>query len=300
MHEGNDQMKIGFIGLGNMGTPIVKHLIRAGNELWVYDLQAHAVANLVKEGAFAANTVAEIARKCEVIFTMLQTGDQVQSVCLGVDGIFENAMSGMLYIDCSSIDISTARSLHCEAVQRAIAMIDAPVSGGVMGAENKTLTIMVGGEEAIFRRAEPILSEIGKNIIHAGSAGNGQAAKICNNMLLGISMIGVSEAFNLAEKLGLSAEKLFAISSMSSGQCWAMTSYAPVAGLVPSAPSNRGFTPGFAAKMMLKDLRLAQEAAADVGASTPLGAQAAAIYSLYCNDGGSEMDFSGVINFLKS
>jgi len=209
------------------------------------------------------------------------------------------AGSDALLIDSSTIDVVTARAVAAAAQAKGIAMLDAPVSGGVGGAQAGTLTFMVGGDAAAFARAKPILEQMGKTIVHAGGAGNGQAAKICNNMILGVSMIAVSEAFVLAEKLGLDAQKLFDISSKSSGQCWSMTSYCPVPGPVPASPANRDYKAGFTAAMMLKDLQLAQDAAAAAGAKTPLGADAARLYSQYVASGEGPKDFSGVIGFIR-
>jgi 3-hydroxyisobutyrate dehydrogenase len=223
----------------------------------------------------------------------------VREVYLGTGGIIENANEGTLLIDCSTIDVATARTVAGAAQERGLDMIDAPVSGGVGGAQGATLTFMVGGSAAAFGRARPILAQMGKTIVHAGGSGNGQAAKICNNMILGVSMIAVSEAFLLAEKLGLDAQKLFDISSKSSGQCWSMTSYCPVPGPVPASPANRDYQAGFTAAMMLKDLKLAQEAAHAAGAATPMGAEAAEIYERWCGQGEAGRDFSGIIRLLR-
>jgi 3-hydroxyisobutyrate dehydrogenase len=229
---------------------------------------------------------------------MLQSGDQVKAVCLGSDGLFNHARPEIIYIDSSSIEISTTIELHSEAENMGVFMVDAPVSGGVSGASAGSLTFMVGGSEKNFLRAKPILEKMGKKIIHAGDLGHGQAAKICNNLILGISMIAVGEGFNLAQKLGLDPKKFFEISSNASGQCWSMTSYCPVPGIVEQAPSNKNYEAGFMTKMMLKDLRLGQHAAESVGASIPLGTEAAELYSLFLNQGNGEMDFSGIIKML--
>jgi len=223
----------------------------------------------------------------------------VSSVYLGDGGLLSVADKGTLFIDSSTIDVETARAVIAEAECVGMQMVDAPVSGGVGGAEAGTLTFMVGGETSAFGAAKPYLDVMGQNIFHAGGAGNGQVAKVCNNMLLGISMIGVSEAFVLAEKLGLDGQTLFDISSTASGQCWSMTSYCPVPGPVPSSPANRDYQPGFTAGMMLKDLRLAQAAAQSAKAATPLGAEAAALYSLMEAAGHESVDFSGIIKLLK-
>lgn len=292
-------MHISFIGLGHMGQPMVKNLMQAGYQLKVYDVIAKAVDALVAEGATAAHSIADAAREADVIITMLQTGEQVKSVCLSENGLFHFAKRDAMYIDCSSIEITVTKELHHLAEMRGIKMVDAPVSGGVGGATKATLTFMVGGKAENFESVFPILSKMGKKIIHAGAAGSGQAAKICNNLMLGISMIAVSEGFNLAEKLGLEAKKLFEISSNASAQCWSMTSYCPVPGLVDNVPSNNAYKPGFTAKMMLKDLRLGQHAAESINATIPLGAMAAELYSLFVSEGNGELDFSGIIKLLK-
>jgi 3-hydroxyisobutyrate dehydrogenase len=290
--------QIAFIGLGHMGQPMVRNLLAAGFAVRVFDLMPTAIQSLMAHGATAAKSLADAAQGADVIFTMLQTGQQVKDVCLGADGLFAHTKPDVLYIDSSSIEMTTTRELHTMAHSMNIAMLDAPVSGGVAGAEAASLTFMVGGTDENFTRGLPFLEKMGKKIVHAGTAGNGQAAKICNNLILGISMIAVSEAFTLGQKLGLDPKKLFEISSNASGQCWSMTSYSPVPGLVEKAPSNNNYQPGFTAKMMLKDLRLGQHAAESVNASIPLGAEAAEIYSLFVGQGGSEMDFSGVIKLL--
>ncbi|MDX1900561.1 MAG: 3-hydroxyisobutyrate dehydrogenase [Gammaproteobacteria bacterium] len=292
-------MKIGFIGLGHMGFPMAKNLMTAGHRVSVFDISEKAIQSAVVLGATSADSIKILAQQSDAIITMLQTGQQVRDVCLGENGIFENARDLLLYMDCSSIEITTTRELHTLASQKKIGMLDAPVSGGVTGAELGTLTIMVGGEVKHFQRAEPILKLLGKKIIHAGQAGNGQAAKICNNLILGISMIAVSEGFSLAEKLGLEAKIFFDISSNASGQCWSMTNYCPVPNVIERAPSNQNYAPGFAAKMMLKDLRLAQHAAESVGGNIPLGAEATELYSLFVNQGFAEKDFSAIIKMIN-
>jgi 3-hydroxyisobutyrate dehydrogenase len=292
-------LNISFVGLGHMGNPMVRNLLKSGFKIKVYDVVPAAVESVVAHGAIAATTLAEAAAQSDIIITMLQTGQQVSQVCLGEQGLFANAKTDALYIDSSSIDIVTTRQLHQEAIARHIAMIDAPVSGGVAGAEAAALTFMVGGTDNNYQRALPILEKMGKKIVHAGEAGHGQAAKICNNLILAISMIAVCEGFNLGEKLGLDPKKFFEISSNASGQCWSMTSYCPVPGIVEKAPSNNQYLPGFMAKMMLKDLRLGQHAAEAVGATIPLGAEAAELYALFVNQGQGEVDFSGIIQMLK-
>jgi 3-hydroxyisobutyrate dehydrogenase len=291
--------KIGFIGLGNMGLPMAQNLIKAGNTVRGYDVAAAAVEKLVGGGGRAANSAADACQDAEVVVTMLPAGEHVREVYLGANGVLAKVGEGTLLIDSSTIDVESARAVAAAASERGLAMIDAPVSGGVAGAQAGTLTFMVGGPDEAFARAKPLLEAMGKTIVHAGAAGNGQAAKICNNMVLGASMIVVSEAFLLAEKLGLDAQKLFDISSKSSGQCWSMTSYCPVPGLVPTSPANRGYQAGFTAAMMLKDLKLARDVARATQATTPLGAGAAVVYQQFVESGDAGVDFSGIIRFLR-
>jgi 3-hydroxyisobutyrate dehydrogenase len=290
---------IGFIGLGNMGGPMAINLVKAGHRVLGFDLSEAAMAAHAEAGGEKAAGIADLAAAADVVVTMLPAGKHVRQIYTGEGGILENARPGTLLIDSSTIDVDSARAVIEAASDKGMKMVDAPVSGGVAGAAGGTLTFMVGGTDEAFAAARPYLEIMGKTIVHAGGAGNGQAAKICNNMILGISMIGVSEAFVLAEKLGLDAQKLFDISSTASGQCWSLTSYCPVPGPLPSSPANRDYQPGFAAEMMLKDLKLAQEAAHSAGAATPLGAEAAALYSLFCNTGGEGQDFSGIVKFLR-
>jgi 3-hydroxyisobutyrate dehydrogenase len=290
---------IGFIGLGNMGAPMAANLLTAGHQVIGYDVVASACAALAQQGGRAAASAPEAAAAGEIVITMLPAGPQVRQVYLGPDGVIARARRGALLIDCSTIDVETARAVAAAAADSGFEMLDAPVSGGVIGAEAGTLTFMVGGEASAFARGEPILQAMGKTIVHAGPAGNGQTAKICNNMILGASMIAVCEGFALAEKLGLPAQTLFDIASKSTSQCWAMTSYCPVPGPVPAAPSNRGYAPGFTAAMMLKDLRLAQQAAGATAAATPLGAAAASLYQMFVDGGDGQLDFSGIMRFLR-
>jgi 3-hydroxyisobutyrate dehydrogenase len=289
---------IGFIGLGNMGGPMARNLIKAGHKIRVFDIVKANVDAAAKAGAELVASAADVAADAAIVVTMLPAGEHVRDVYMERGKVIASAAKGTLFIDCSTIDVETAREVSAAAAAAGHEMVDAPVSGGTVGAENATLTFMCGGSDAAFARAEPILKAMGKTIVHAGAAGNGQAAKICNNMILGISMIAVCEGFVLAEKLGLDAQKLFEISSKSSGQCWSMTTYCPVPGPVPTSPANRGYKPGFTGAMMVKDMRLAQEAAHATGTSTPLGAAAQALYALYCGRGGSGDDFSGIIRML--
>ncbi len=290
---------IGFIGVGNMGGPMARNLLKAGHKVKAFDVGKAALDAVIAAGASPATSPADAAKGVEAVITMLPAGEHVRDVYLGAGGIIQAAPAGTLFADCSTIDVETARSVNAAAAKAGHDMVDAPVSGGVAGAEAATLTFMVGGGDKAFARAQPLLQAMGKNILHAGAAGNGQAAKICNNMILGISMIAVSEGFLLAEKLGLDAQKLFDIASKSSGQCWSMTAYCPVPGPVPTSPANRDYKPGFTAAMMLKDMRLAQQAAGATSTATPLGAAAQAIYALFVAGGNGGTDFSGVIKLLR-
>jgi 3-hydroxyisobutyrate dehydrogenase len=291
--------RIGFLGLGNMGMPMAQNLLKVGHALAGFDVVAASLGKLNAAGGTAAASVAQACAGAEVVITMLPAIQQVRDVYLDPQGVIASVAPGTLLIDSSTIDVDTARAVSAAAEARGLAMLDAPVSGGIAGAHAASLTFMVGGSAAAFGRARPILEQMGKTIVHAGPAGNGQAAKICNNMILGVSMIAVSEAFLLAEKLGLEAQTLFDISSKSSGQCWSLTSYCPVPGPVPASPANRDYQAGFTAAMMLKDLKLSQDAAAAAGAATPMGAQAAALYEDYCGRGEAGKDFSGIIRMLR-
>jgi 3-hydroxyisobutyrate dehydrogenase len=290
---------IGFIGLGNMGAPMAANLVKAGHQVTGFDIVPGAAEALAIKGGRATASAAEAAAASEIVITMLPAGPQVRSVYLGEGGVLAHARNGALLIDCSTIDVETARAVATAAADAGFDMLDAPVSGGVAGAEAASLTFMVGGAASVFARAQPVLAAMGRTIVHAGPAGNGQAAKICNNMLLGISMIAVCEAFSLAERLGLEAQTLFDISAKSSGQCWALTSYCPVPGPVPPSPANRDYAPGFTAAMMLKDLRLAQQAAGATAAPTPLGAAAANLYQLFVDEGAGVLDFSAIYRFIR-
>jgi 3-hydroxyisobutyrate dehydrogenase len=289
---------IGFIGLGNMGGPMAANLVKAGHQVTGYDIVPGAVAALTAVGGRAAASAAEAAAAGEIVITMLPAGPQVREVYLGNGGVLGRARKGALLVDCSTIDVDTARAVAAAAREAGFDMLDAPVSGGTAGAAAATLTIMAGGGEAAFARARPILEAMGRTIVHAGPSGNGQAVKICNNMMMAISMIGVCEAFTLAHKLGLATQTLFDVSSKSSGQCWALTNYCPAPGPVPASPANRDYAAGFTAAMMLKDLRLAQQAAGATAAPTPLGGAAAALYQLFVDDGTGGLDFSAIYRFI--
>lgn len=288
-------MEIGFIGLGNMGSGMAANLAKAGHSVFVFDLNKDAIARAVAMGCIGVENAENAAK--EVIITMLPAGTHVRELLIGL--LFNKAEKGTIFIDCSTIDIESARILAAAAHKAGHEFVDAPVSGGVAAANAGTLTFMVGGSENGFSRAKPILENMGKKIFHSGASGNGQAAKICNNMLLGITMIGTSEAFVLAQKLGLSAQTFFDISSVSSGQNWSMTSYCPVAGPVPTSPANNDYKAGFAAAMMLKDLRLANEAALSANAQTPLGEMAKELYEEMEKQGLGATDFSGIIKILE-
>ncbi|QPC92486.1 3-hydroxyisobutyrate dehydrogenase [Mesorhizobium sp. INR15] len=287
---------IAFIGLGNMGNPMAANLVKAGHTVHGFDLMPENLVVAREHGVvIMANALAAV-KDADVVITMLPAGKHVLSV---YEDIAPKAKSGALFIDSSTIDVESARKAHAIASKNGLLSIDAPVSGGTGGASAGTLTFMAGGSKDAFAAAEPVLKPMAGRVVHCGDGGAGQAAKICNNMILGISMIGVAEAFVLAEKLGLSHQALFDVASTSSGQCWSLTTYCPVPGPVPTSPANRDYKPGFAAALMLKDLKLAQEAAQGSGAVTPLGAEAAQLYALFNAQGNGGADFSGIINFLR-
>ncbi|MER9884529.1 3-hydroxyisobutyrate dehydrogenase [Mesorhizobium sp. M0114] len=287
---------IAFIGLGNMGNPMAANLVKAGYAVNGFDLVPENLVIAREHGVvIMANAVAAV-KDADAVITMLPAGKHVLSVYADIAA---KAKKGALFIDSSTIDVESARKAHATAAKHGLLTIDAPVSGGTGGAAAGTLTFMAGGSKDAFAKAEPILKPMAGRIVHCGDDGAGQAAKICNNMILGISMIGVAEAFVLAEKLGLSHQALFDVASTSSGQCWSLTTYCPVPGPVPTSPANNGYKPGFAAALMLKDLKLSQEAAQSVGAATPLGAEAAQLYALFNAQGNAGADFSGIINFLR-
>ncbi len=288
--------KIAVIGLGNMGLPMAGNLAKAQHNVSGFDLVAANIAKADERGVKAAKSAAEAVGDADVVVTMLPAGKHV----LGVyEEILSKAKKGTLFIDSSTIDVASARAAHEMARNAGMIALDAPVSGGTGGAEAATLTFMVGGDADAFEKARPVLEKMGKKVVHCGDAGAGQVAKVCNNMILGVTMIAVSEGFLLGEKLGLSPQKLFDVVSTATGQCWAVNSYAPVPGLVPTAPSNRGFTGGFANNLMLKDMKLSQEASASAGVSTPLGAAATQLYALANAYGDGGKDFSAIIQLLK-
>ena len=287
---------IAFIGLGNMGGPMAANLIKAGHNVKGFDLVQASKDAAKADGVSIAASATDAVKDAQIVITMLPAGKHVLSVW---NEIIPSMHKGALMIDCSTIDVDSAKQTHALAAKAQLPSIDAPVSGGTGGAKGATLTFMAGGDAKAFAAAKPVLENMGKKVVHCGEAGAGQAAKICNNMILGISMIGVSEAFALAEKLGLSHQSLFDVASTSSGQCWSLTTYCPVPGPVATSPANNEYRPGFAAELMLKDLRLSQEAAKAAGASTPLGAHAASIYESFEKAGHGGVDFSGVINHIR-
>jgi len=288
---------IAFIGLGNMGGPMAANLVKAGHKVVGFDLLAAHLEEAKANGLEIATSALEAVQSADAVITMLPAGKHVLSV---YEDTTPYARKDSVFIDCSTIDVGSARKAHEIAAMHGQLSVDAPVSGGTGGAAAGTLTFMAGGSDDAFAKAEPLLKPMAGKIVHCGGDGAGQAAKICNNMILGISMIGVSEAFVLAEKLGLSHQALFDVASTSSGQCWSLTTYCPVPGPVPTSPANRDYRPGFAAALMLKDLKLSQEAAKSAGAATPLGAHAEELYSRFDNEGHGGEDFSGIINFLRA
>ena len=289
-------MIIGFIGLGNMGGGMAANLVKAGHSVRAFDLSPEALDRAKANGCATFSTVAEVVQGVDAVVSMLPNGAIVDSVYKG--DVIGNAPVSALLLDCSTIDVATARTVAQAAADAGYAMVDAPVSGGIAAANGGTLTFMVGGSDAAFARAEPILAAMGKAVIHAGASGAGQAAKICNNMLLGASMIATCETFRLAEKLGLDLQTFFDISSKASGQNWSMTAYCPVPGVGPQSPADNGYQGGFASALMLKDLKLAMAAAQDAGAHVPMGELAEKLYASYADAGNGGVDFSGIIKTL--
>ena len=289
--------RVAFIGLGNMGSGMAANLAKAGHEVRAFDLSEAALAKAEQHGCIRSGTAAEAVAEAEAVVTMLPAGKHVREVYEA--SVIGRAPTSAILIDCSTIDVATAREEIGKAEAAGYQMVDAPVSGGIAAADAGTLTFMVGGGEEAFRRAETFLAPMGKAVIHAGGPGSGQAAKICNNMLLAASMIATCETFVLARKLGLDAQIFFDIASKASGQCWSMTSYCPVPGVGPTTPADRGYDGGFAAALMLKDLRLAMEAAQSVDAYTPMGAYAEELYTRFAEGlGGGGKDFSGIIRMI--
>lgn len=289
-------MKIAFIGLGNMGGGMAANLVKAGHSVNAFDLSPEALARAQDNGCTPFTSVRAAVAGVDAVVSMLPNGRIVDAVYEG--DVIGHAPKGAILLDCSTIDVATARKVTADAGAAGYEMVDAPVSGGIAAANGGTLTFMVGGADSAFQRAEPILAAMGKAVIHAGASGAGQAAKICNNMLLGASMIATCEAFRLAEKLGLDLQTFYDISSKASGQNWSMTSYCPVPGVGPQSPADNGYSQGFATALMLKDLKLAMEAAASVDADVPMGAKAAALYEAFDKAGQGGLDFSAIIKTL--
>ncbi|HWE99043.1 MAG TPA: 3-hydroxyisobutyrate dehydrogenase [Caulobacteraceae bacterium] len=288
---------IAFLGVGAMGLGMAANLAKSGQSVVAFDVSDEALGRARAEGCETAASADEAVTGADVVITMLPTGAHVREVYAGT--VIPRTPTGALVIDCSTIDVESARAVAADAAAAGLRPVDAPVSGGVAGAQSGALTFMVGCDEALFETVRQRLSPMARAVVHAGGAGAGQAAKICNNMVLGVSMLGVCEAFALAEKLGLAPERFFEIASQSSGQCWSLTSYCPWPGPVPAAPSNRGYEGGFLTALMLKDLKLAQEAASKSGAATPLGAQAEALYALFERLGYGGKDFSAVLQMMR-
>ena len=293
-------MQIAFIGLGNMGGPMAANLVSAGHEVYGFDRSAPAMEQAARLGVQTAPSPAAACHGAEAVITMLPAGQHVQEVYTGRAGVLAALTQATLLVDASTIDVTTARDLAARAGVDRHRMLDAPVSGGVTGAENATLTFMVGGDSDAFDSARPLFDAMGSKAVLAGGPGAGQAAKACNNMLLGISMIGLAEAFTLGERLGIKPETLFAIASAASGCSWAMLHHLPIPGIVETSSANRDFQPGFAAAMMLKDLTLAQEAAVETGTVTPLGAQAQKLYAEFVEGGGGTLDYAAVIRLIQA
>jgi 3-hydroxyisobutyrate dehydrogenase len=288
--------RIGFVGLGNMGAPMALNLLKAGHQVAGFDLVPAALEALAKAGGTPAASAAAAASGAEFVITMLPAGPHVRDAWLGAGGMAAAAAPGAILLDCSTIDVATAREVAAAAGRP---MLDAPVSGGTMGAAAGTLTFMVGGPEDAFAAATPLLQAMGRTIVHCGAAGAGQGVKLCNNMMLAATMIVTAEGFVLAEKLGLSHQALFDVTSKSSAASWALTSYCPVPGPVPASPANRDYQPGFAAALMLKDLGLAQDAARTSGAVTPAGAQALDLFRRFVDEGNGALDFSAIIRLIR-
>ncbi len=287
---------IGFIGLGNMGLPMAVNLVKAGHTVQGFDTIPEALAAAGEEKIVTCSTATEAVKGAETVITMLPNGKIVLSV---FEEVIAAAKPGTLFIDCSTVDVESARKAHAMAAEAGMGCIDAPVSGGISGAAAGTLTFMIGGSEENCRRAAPLLDILGGRQVRCGEGGAGQAAKICNNMLLAVSMIGTCEAFTLGQKLGLDPQALFDVMSTSSGSCWSINTYCPVPGVGPQSPADNDYKPGFAAGLMVKDTLLAQQAAEDVGQATPLGRHATELYQQFSGEGGAETDFSGIIQWIE-
>ena len=292
-------MNIGFIGLGNMGKGMALNLAKAGHKVSVYDINTEVVNNLNSKGCVGCSDLLTLVSDVEVVISMLPEGSHVRDVYLNENGVIAHANKDTLLIECSTIDINTIKNVGEIATNKGMRIIDAPVSGGIVGADNGTLTFMVGGSEINFNSALSILSDMGKNVIHAGELGAGLAVKICNNMILGTTMIALAESFTMAKKLGLDQKKFFEISSKATGMSWAMLNHLPVANIIETSSANNNFKPGFAAEMMLKDLSLAQNAADSVNISTPIGLKALDMYKEFINQGKGSLDYSAIIKLIE-
>lgn len=290
---------IGFIGLGNMGGPMAANLVKAGHHVTGFDLSPDALTAFENIGGVKASSAIDAVIDADVVITMLPAGKHVEAVYCGEGGLINAAKTGTLFLDSSTIDVETTRKVAAQGTAANMLMMDTPVSGGVGAAVAGTLTFMCGGSDEAFAKAKPILDVVGGNIIHAGASGTGQAAKICNNMMLGIQMISVCEAFAMADALGLERQKLYDISSKASGQCWSLTTYCPVPGPIPTTPANNDYEPGFATAMMLKDLRLAADAAKAVGVNTQIGQKAKELYEAMSEAGQDGKDFSAYFEFMS-
>jgi 3-hydroxyisobutyrate dehydrogenase len=288
---------IAFIGLGNMGGPMAANLVKAGHKVTAFDLVAASRDQAKADGAAVGESAVATVKGADIVITMLPAGKHVLSVW---NEVVPAMSKGALIIDCTTIDVESSKQAHALAAKHGMGSVDAPVSGGTGGARGATLTFMCGGDEKSFAAAKPVLEKMGKKIVHCGGAGAGQGVKICNNMVLAVSMIAVGEAFALAEKLGLSHQAVFDVVSTSSGQCWALTTYCPVPGPVPTSPANNDYKPGFATALMVKDLTLAQDAAKSSGAATPLGKHAQELYKAFDTAGNGGVDFSGIIQHVRS
>ena len=292
-------MNIGFIGLGNMGKGMALNLVKAGHNVNVYDINTEVVSYLNSKGCVGCSDILTLVSDVEVVISMLPEGSHVRDVYLNENGVIAHANKDTLLIECSTIDINTIKNVGEIATNKGMRIIDAPVSGGIVGADNGTLTFMVGGSEVNFNSALLILSDMGKNVIHAGELGAGLAVKICNNMILGTTMIALAESFTMAKKLGLDQKKFFEISSKATGMSWAMLNHLPVANIIETSSADNNFKPGFAAEMMLKDLSLAQNAADSVNISTPIGLKALDMYKEFINQGKGSLDYSAIIKLIE-
>ena len=291
--------RIAFIGLGNMGGPMSINLVKAGHQVRGYDIVAEKTARAAAGGVEAATSNPDAAKDADFVFTMLPTGKEVREVLVDIDKVMDVVGPGTIIVDSSTTDLDATDYIHTQATRRGLTLIDSPVSGGMAGAEAGTLTFMAGGDAAAIDRAEPVFLAMGKQMVRAGGPSAGQAVKVCNNMLLGISMVGACEAIALGEAAGVDHQVLFDVISTSTGSCWAMNVNCPMPDMVDTAPANREYTPGFTAKLMLKDLTLSQAAAAKTGAVTPLGEHARSLYEAFCDDRDGEIDFSAIVQMVR-